>query len=311
MNLLRAIFLDKHDKEHIIYYRLYDSDLAERWIALTRKNQLANKELFSKFTNRIFDDLPEARDYINGLVGKINQLYDKELPEYKDFDAEKLNYLHEEFEIYGDRIEELVQNKKYSEQLHQLFLRLNEAIHLIEDILKTRTRPWPSFAMLYDYMPQQYHEPIQPEDKFWLRPGLQWGKLYLGYNTLGKDWLKVQADNDIEVIERQQVRPQERFAAEAWLNFGPDQDHNFNLIKFYYWYQGLDEELKKSVPIYDPQALTLGRFILGEVVIDNYFLSFHNSEEDWMLPRHPCKLRWNLEVFRLFRKLLSVEIIRG
>lgn len=310
MKLVKAKFLDKNDLTHLLYYRLYDSDLADRWVDITRKNQIANKELSFKFTNRTHRNLPEVTENLNKLIDKINGLYDKQLPRYENLDTEKLNYLHEEFEVYGDRVEELVKDNKYSEELHQSFLRLNEAIHLIEDVLKTRTRPWPSFAMLYDYIPQEYHAPINEEDKFWLRPGLQWGKLYLGYNTLGKDWLKVQVDNDLEVIERDQVRPQERFAAETWLNFGPDQDHNFNLIKFYYWWKTLPADLQKKVPIYDYNKLTLGRFVIGELVIDDYFLGFHNSLEDWMLPRHPCKLKWNLEVFSTFRELIDIEIIR-
>ncbi len=310
MKLVKVKFLDKNDNAHLLYYRLYDSDLVDRWADITRKNQLSAKTLSYKFTNRTHKDLPEVTDTFNALIGKINNLYDRKLPQYELLDTEKLNYLHEEFEIYGDRVEELVQAKKYSEQLHQLFLRLNEAIHLVEDVLKTKSRPWPSFAMLYDYIPQEFHAPIKDEDKFWLRPGLQWGKIYLGYNTLGKDWLKVQADNDVEVVERDQVRPQERFAAETWLNFGPDQDHNFNLLKFYYWWKSLDPALQEKVPIYDYNKLTLGRFILGELIIDDYFLSFHNSLEDWMLPRHPCKLNWNLEVFSTFRHLSSIEIIR-
>jgi hypothetical protein len=309
MKIVKAVFLDKNDRSHSLYYRLYDSSLAERWLSITYKNQETNKQLFSKFTNRTWKDLPDITKTFNELIGKINSNYDRPLTQYSKLDTDKLNHLHEEFEVYGDRIEELRAAGKYTEERHQQFLRLNEQIHLVEDVLKTKTRPWPSFAMLYDYVPQEHHMPIKPEDKFWLRPGLQWGKIYLGYNTLGKDWLKVQTDNDLEVIERDMVRPQERFAAESWLNFGPDQDHNFNLVKFYYWYQTLSPELQAKVPIYDQDKLTLGRFVLGELIIDDYFLEFHNLEEDWMTPRHPCKLKWNLEVFSTFRTLQRVEIV--
>jgi hypothetical protein len=310
MKIAKAIFLDKDNKEHILYYRLYDTDLVDRWINITRKNQVSSKELSYKFTNRTYRDLPEVTDNFNELVAKINALYDKELPQYAELDTHKLNHLHEEFEIYGSRVEEFVKANNFKEELHQLFLRLNEAIHLVEDVLKTRQRPWPSFAMLYDYIPQEHHSPILPEDMFWLRSGLQWGKIYLGYNTLGKDWLKIQSDNDIEVIERDMVQTQKRFAAETWINFGPDQDHNFNLVKFYYWWKTLPEHLQKKVPIYDPEELALGRFVLGELIIDDYFLNFHNNLDDWMLPRHPCKLEWNLKVFSTFRELKDVIIIR-
>jgi hypothetical protein len=310
MKIVRAVFIDKHSKSHSLYYRLYDTGLADRWLSLTRRNQKENKHLTSRLTNRTWQDLPEITREFNKLVGEINSNYDRQLPQYKELDRDKLNDLHEEFELYGTRIEELWANKTYTEERHQQFLRLNDNIHLVEDVLKTKTRPWPSFAMLYDYTPQEYHLPITIEDKFWLRPALQWGKLYLGYNTLGKDWLKVEMDDDREVVERDMVMTQERFAAEAWLNFGPDQDHDLNLQRFHYWYKSLPEELQVKVPIHDPHTLSLGRFILGELIIDDYFLSFHDKEEDWALARSPCKLKWSLEVFSTFRALDKIEIVR-
>ena len=309
MKILKATFLDKFDKTHSLYYRIYDTDLAHRWIKLTEKNKTQKKELFSKFTNRVYSELPEVTTNLNKIVTDINKQYDQQLPVYDQLNTERLNYLHEQFEVYGDRVDEFVKNKTWTDKLHQLFLRLNEAIHLTEDVLKTKSRPWPSFAMLYDYVPQEYHLPIKEEDKFLLRPNLQWGKIYLGYNTLGKDWLKAQCDNDIEVVERDQVRPQERFAAESWLNFGPDQDYNTVMMRFYQWYKMLPEELQSKVPVYDYNQLNLGRFILGELIIDEYFLSFHNNEEDWHTPRHQCKIDWCMKVFTTFRSLQDLIFI--
>ena len=309
MTILKVVFLDKFDKRQSLYYRIYDTDLSRRWIDLTKKNQRQGKSIFSKFTNRTWKDLPEITDNLNVIVKQINSIYDQALPVYDNLDTERLNYLHEQFEVYGDRITELQSNNKWSEELHQLFLRLNEAIHLTEDVIKTQYREWPSFAMLYDLVPQEHHLPIKQEDMFCLRPNLQWGKIYLGYNTLGKDWIKVQCDNDIEVIEREQVRPQERFAAESWLNFGPDQDYNTVMMRFHHWYKNLPDELKDKVPVDNLSNLRLGRFILGELIIDDFFLQFHNSELDWHTPRHPCKAKWSLEIFSQFRSLIEISFL--
>ena len=309
MKILKATFLDKFDKTHFLYYRIYDTDLAHRWIKLTEKNKAQKKELFSKFTNRVYSELPEVTANLNNIVVNINKQYDQQLPVYDSLNTERLNYLHEQFEVYGDRIDKFVKDNTWTDELHQLFLRLNEAIHLTEDVLKTKSRLWPSFAMLYDYVPQEHHLPIKEEDKFLLRPNLQWGKIYLGYNTLGKDWLKAQCDNDIEVVERDQIRPQERFAAESWLNFGPDQDYNTVMMRFYQWYKTLPEELQSKVPLHNYSELNLGRFILGELIIDEYFLSFHNSEEDWHTPRHQCKVDWGMKVFTTFRSLQDISFI--
>ena len=50
-------------------------------------------------------------------------------------------------------------------------------------------------------------------------PTLDWGWLYLGYNTLGKNWMSVSFDDDVDAVERNQIRPQRRFAAELFMNF--------------------------------------------------------------------------------------------
>ena len=55
--------------------------------------------------------------------------------------------------------------------------------------------------------------------------------------------------------------------------------------------------------------LNLGRFILGELIIDEYFLSFHNNEEDWHTPRHQCKIDWCMKVFTTFRSLQDISFI--
>ena len=47
----------------------------------------------------------------------------------------------------------------------------------------------------------------------------------------------------------------------------------------------------------------------GELIIDEYFLSFHNKEEDWHTPRHQCKIDWGMKVFTTFRSLQDISFI--
>jgi hypothetical protein len=314
MKILKCKFIDSSNNPYSLFYSIYDNDLTNRWIQMIEKNLFENKKIISKITNKTFKDVHLVRSEINECILKINKIYDNSLPLYTNvdiFDVNVLNYLHEQFEIYGDRIDELSLEyplTRWSKEMHENFLRLNELIHLHEDVIKSKEVPFPNAACLFDLIPQEHHSPILERDKLYLKSDLQWGKLYLGYNTLGKDWIKACVDNDLELVEREQVRPQKRFAAEAWLNFGPDTDM-YQYSKFEKWYLSLDESLRNKIPINNLNSLCLGRFEIGKIIIDNTFLRFDYDRRNWNIPNSDTKLRWNQEVFSTFRKLIDIEII--
>jgi hypothetical protein len=144
-------------------------------------------------------------------------------------------------------------------------------------------------------------------DKLLLETGFSWGRLYLGYNTLGKDWLAVAKDNDVEVIVRDMVKPQKRFAAETWLNFNIDQEEQNRVSSFINWCNALPFDIRKKVPFNNLNQLTLGRFPIGDIVINDTFLKIDPNPDHWKTYRHDCKLQWNHKVLTTFR---SVEDIR-
>lgn len=312
--VLALTFIDCYGEEHRLHYNLYQSDLVERWVELTKQNQAdPEKYIHASFTNVPYSKITSIRQKLTDCLNRINSVYDEPLPLYeeiKELSTPQLNYLHEEFERYGDRFEELsVSVDWWNENLHEDFLLLNELIHLHEDLLYIKSGEFPNMSLLYDYYPQGLHMPILERDKLWLTPLKKWGELYLGYNTLGKDWMKVSHDNDLEVIERDQVRPQERFAAEAWLNFGPDSNDTWEFRKFEDWYLGLPKELQAKVPIDDLNKLTLGRFKIGKLHIDETFVERYGGDllEYKAIPCSKSKWDWNENVFSTFVKLTKIE----
>lgn len=306
-------FLDADNKKHIIPFKLYTNDLVTRWKNLILKNQrLGDKELRSYFINYTFKDIGVIQTKLNDIITIINSEYDKQLPTYMDVDTlkeEVLNHLHEEFEIYGTRVDDLILTDNYSQTIHDSFLRLNELIHLCEEVIYSvkLNPPLPPMSVLFDFYPQTEFESLLERDKLHLTSEFKWGNLYLGYNTLGKDWLKICLDNDLEVIERDMVKPQIRFSAESWINFGPDDFQNTNINTFVNWYENLPRDLQKKVPIDNLNALSFGRYCVGKVVIDySYFLKYHPVEADWLSYNHPIKKKWNEEVFSKFRKVIKI-----
>jgi hypothetical protein len=314
MSQLKLTFLDRDSGVHNLYYSITSSDLAQRWAAITVQNQLTNNRISARFTNTSYADIGRVRANLNATVEAINAIYDKTLPTYPDIQelsTLELNYLHEQFEVYGDRHHSGEIAHLWSKDLHENFLELNNLIHLHEDVLVSKTATFSGMAMLYDYHPAGLHEPILDRDKIYLEADLKWGGLYLGYNTLGKDWMKVQFDNDIEVVQRQQVRPQRRFAAETWANFGPDVATGWSAQNFERWYLGMSPEDQAKVPIDDLNELTLGRFRIGTLIVDRQFVAkYGGTIEDYRVFNGAAKSEWNKRVFSTFTELTAVTIIQ-
>lgn len=304
-------FLDENDNTHALKFKIYSSGLANRWLDLIIANQANGNSIGSAFMNQTEQDFRVLMIEMNCITSVINNSYDRILPYFENesfLDQDVLNSLHEEYEIYGDRIEDLKNSEKFDESVHAGFLRLNEIIHSCELIIKNSKRDFNSMSLLVDYYPQVLFEKITDIDKLYLQTSITWGKLYLGYNTLGKDWLEVFDHDDRDVIVRDQVRPQRRFSAETWISFHSDTENLNYITKFEKWYDSLPEQLKQKVPIGNFNELTLGRFEIGSIVINDYFLNFHDNAGDWAIPNHPIKNKWNKEVFSKFRKTLDIEI---
>jgi hypothetical protein len=309
MKILEVKIKDKFDKIHSLKYNIYPTHLGDKWADLTNTNlKNPNHKISSVFNNRSELDVPEITQQIKDIVERIAVEYDKEIKTFDELDNQKLNYLHEEFEIFGARMEELSFKGKLTESLKANFFALNEHIHMCEDAMITKSGTWGGFGVLYDIHPIGLHLPVKDEDKLYLEYGLSWGKLYLGYNTLGKDWFAVAKDNDIDVVARDMVKPQKRFAAETWLNFNADHVPVQTISFFQKWVKSLPPELQKKVPYHNLNEMSLGRMVIGELIIDGNFLKYDPNPLHWKAYRHPSKLKWNHEVLTTFRSVESIKI---
>lgn len=307
--IMYITFEDVYGEDHTIPVNIYNTDLSNRWIATIENNQqIEGKYIHSTFINRHYTDLPAIQKHLNGVANDINIEYDVFLPLFVDIDklnTAMLNEMHRQFEVFNTRIS----NGSIipTESLTNNFLLLNELIHHYEEILHNST--FPSMSTTFDYYPQTEFCPVLEQDKLHLTTQFIWGNVYLGYNTLGKDWLKVAHDNDLDVIKRNMVKPQEHFSAETWINFGPDDKEDWTRRSFSNWWYNLPKKLQNKVPIHNLNKLSLGRYSIGCVLIDDlYFLKYHPNKHDWLSYDHPIKKKWNEEVFSTFKKIVKIKI---
>jgi len=160
---------------------------------------------------------------------------------------------------------------------------------------------------LIDYYPAGVYVPLEEHDRLYLESDFKWGGLYLGYNTLGKDWLGVHGSNDLGVVVREQVRPQRRFAAENWIYFGRDYADFESVDRFEKWYLNLPSNVQEKVPMHNMNHLSLGRLYIGSVIINDYFLKYNRNVDSWKIPNSTAKLQWSTEIFSTFTKVVKFD----
>lgn len=281
-----------NDKSEILelFYLILDIDIAARWVNLIKKNiDLGNtlRYNYRRILNK--SNLKKSFKEFRNNVIYINKNYDKKLTDIESFDFLQqnqhiLNDLHEEYEIYGDRLQQLIDEKYFSNPkvsekyhpiwpgeshnkiLHEAFLRLNEQIHNFEAIFRSIANPKKMLCTcLVDFMPAGIHENLKPEDFILFDPNHEWGWMYLGYNTLGKHWSSACNDNDIDVVKRKTIRPQQRFAAEFYMSFNIKKDLYQTRIKLYDWW------IKNNFSsIIDPE-LKLRDLALGFIPVARFY----------------------------------------
>lgn len=330
----------------VLTYNLQDNSLTPKWIECVKQRKTETKQpskietlikgtkfpkdpLELKITNKTIDDIESLMIKLNSIVTQINEYYDEPLPLFnttKEIDHAILNYLHEQFERYGARHAEIEADGNYRNhfnrvgsnpdrypghtfkvEFHQLWLDLNQWIHITEGVMTDSD--YPNFSCLIQYIPfVEQGAPIDPEDKLFLDHSPKWGQLYLGYNTLGKDYMHAYCDDDKRVITNNQVKVQKYLSTEVWLNFSKDTldaPHKEFELRLYNWWKSIEG----NPPFVNIDELALGRYYLGEISFDDTFLNFHPVYEDWLVPNSDIRRRWNLTVFSKIVKTTGVKII--
>lgn len=316
-----------------LIYALYDLDIVDRWTALIDKNNALNNKLRYNYRKILSDDdINDRFVMFKANIDYINGKYDRVLTNIISIDhlldnQTILNDLHEEYEIYGDRLARLIKigyfnNPKahpdfYAEKwpgdrrendkvLHEAFLLLNEQIHNFEALFKNwDNRTKTLCTCLTDFIPAGLHEDLKPEDYFLFTSDHEWGTMCLGYNTLGKHWSSVYRDNDIDVVKRQAVRPQHRFAAEFYMIFGVRQSVTNSRMQLYKWW------IDNNISEYCDPSMKLEDFALGFIPVarlHSYEIDGNSVKITQELNRED-KLAWNKDVWSRYNSVIKIRIV--
>jgi hypothetical protein len=316
----------------ILNYIILDTGVSDRWIKLINENLNRKNGLRYNYRKILTaDEIVERLEAFRANVTYINDHYDRVLPvprslEWLRTNQGVLNDLHEQFEIYGDRLDHLVQVGYFSDPqkfpdlynpvwpggahendkvTHEAFLLLNEQIHNFESIFRNWDKQHKTLCTcLWDFVPAGLHEDLEPEDYLLFSPEHHWGWAYLGYNTLGKHWSSACHDNDIEVVRRHQIRPQTRFAAETYLNFSLRPTGYGTQVKLYNWWKnnGFSEFIDPDLRL---RELALGYIPLGRL----YSYRINDQPSVTKITDKTDRAEWNQTVWSRFNSIVAVEVI--
>lgn len=206
---------------------------------------------------------------------------------------DSLNLLHRKFVKH-----EASENKAWHD--------INFYIHTLEYKLDDTFEEFAEYNTTISFykLPIPTKHTIKEEYKLWLTTELKWGRLLLGYETIGKDWLDVSRDED----DLHDLNVQSEIGSETILVFNVEQPYALcDVTNFYNWATCAGH----NVPLDNLNQLALGKYLLGELILTDTFLNFHPVVSDWYVPNHKCKLNWNKEILGTTPVIKSVKFFNS
>lgn len=191
-----------------------------------------------------------------------------EMPEKIDIKQEGLqdllNHLHYEFHRFEE--DYTVGSSLSYDPLQQL----NADIHTVEHLVHVST--WSkniSRMSFFNYAQPEPEKPKLTEEMFeYFDDCFVDGCIFLGYHTVGKNLHHCALDNDIELVKKRMIRPQQTVSNEVLITFCKESDsepfvekQRANIIKWV-----TDNNLQDYVDINDERNLLTGAPLLGRLV---------------------------------------------
>jgi hypothetical protein len=247
-----------------LHYIIFKNRVSTKWLMLLEESIERNKEITCNFRKKYTP--AERQELFNKFVDAIsiiNENYDIVLPTVDSLETLNnniLNLLHQYFEEYGERVDFLVKENKFNQLTHDNFLLLNNLIHSFQASTNLRL----CTADFIPYLQEKIN--LVDEDYFLFTSDRSWGSLYLGYNTLGKHWIGLAADNELVNIESR-IRVQKQFSTEFMLDFNKGQLPHGRRMQFYEWWtrNNLSEKFNPG--------MTLAEFAFGNLPL-GYFVGY-------------------------------------
>lgn len=210
---LRITLLNPNNwKYQDLYFHFFDSGIANKWIANFLRLKSSDHS-FRERTYNSFGSLDSASQELRSLINTINSCYDIQIPFFEEFDQNNLSVLHTYFEQYGDR-DQSVKNQ----ELDSYFIKLNSMIHYLENKVNAKNRKYGHGSLVLASFDPRVDIELEDDECLTMLPTKNFGDLYLGYNTLGRNLQQAVYSLDSEILEKNRVNPQRYWSNEIMVS---------------------------------------------------------------------------------------------
>ncbi|MGE0631653.1 MAG: hypothetical protein AB7O96_04555 [Pseudobdellovibrionaceae bacterium] len=253
------------NKDCTLQFKLFDSTVIRKFSELTKK-ALSTKAAPSRvnfYHELTQEEVAEKTKEINQCVDQIHDYYKKSFLEKVDLAGDlpsKLNSLHMEFHLFED-------NHMEDYPIHPVFHQINVLIHQVENALLffKYGRGLPHFVFALD--PSERFELTDEECKE-LTMQRKFGDLILSYDTIGKSLPQAFTSRDLQLIERQLIRPKSTIGTEVSCIFPKhviDEEEEKRRYNLYYEWCEKNEVTKYGYDFRSPRH-RMGNIRLGELI---------------------------------------------
>lgn len=265
---------DQKSKTEHITYELFDADIVDKMCLLLSQTKPTSM-LASRVDIRRAQGAKTTLEYateMNEVISSINDLDEQcQIPNTLQLDlsvaphlqVEKLNRLHEIFQLYSEKWGTGVNETQV------LLERVNLLVHFMEAAPVEINQVF-VVAKQYGYAEWQLPSLDLTDDDHMLRlPHSQWGCLEMDYNTIGKDIGACFWTDDADLIKRGEHRQQLIMTPGVAANFQHDPNNmptpeidQLKIAEYHTWCesQGLGDYIDYTAPVN-----RLGRLRLGKI----------------------------------------------
>lgn len=276
-------FFEKESQIKTLKFKIHHNQLTEHWSSTVEDSLMQGKNIPRGLSSNFKKDKKSVNNELINLIDILkthNNSFNLNWPlDPNEVTRKKLNALHEQFHF----IEEdwLANNIVINDEFRNALELVNEKIHIFEEIVTNSTKRAKWFLSSYD-------NSVKITDdlrKFWdikffknYRPGT----LFLGYHTIGKNLIHCYESNDVELVKKKGIRPQEFISSEVVFYADRFIDYNSKLkIKIWLKSNKLDVDMSDPKYRYNHQpALGFLETDLSKEDVSDLFLTWNFFKVD-------------------------------
>lgn len=267
------------------YAELVDS-FVSRGILIDPLNSYWNFHISESWAQSLANQLQER---IDQLKGEPDISMDFKVT--SEITQNELNVIHSAFEKHLVLVNNRTIVPKGGLKATEALLQINLLVHRIENFrllrrwLQEGKQNFLPCSMGFRFFQDQFFQ-LEESDFDCFEAGCNFGDLFCGYNTTGKNFFHCMNDGDIELARSGGVRPQRTFSTEGFIHFGPQATRESALERLRHWWT--ENNLESYGYKFSDKRNALGLIRVGRLVEPAEFVGKSHWQKLLVIDQFDC-----------------------